>query len=104
MENKGHIFNASFYTEPAYRQQWEGWLHDVLIPRVSGIVAGIVTEVFLVQSDVNEGMLVYSVQFRCSTADELETLKRETEPVFNDFRMQFGERVTNFNSVLKKLF
>ena len=103
MKDKKYIFNASFYTTPDYRHQWEEWLNKVLVPFVSERVPESEYEVFEVLSDVNQDMLVFSVQFRCSTNDQLDYIRKETVPVFYDFRVKFGERVTNFNSVLNKL-
>lgn len=103
MKNKKYIFNASFYTTPDYRIQWQEWLTKELFPFVTERVPESETEVFEVLSEVNQDMLVFSVQFRCSTNDQLDLIQRETVPVFNDFRAKFGERVTNFNSVLNKI-
>lgn len=103
MKEKKYIFNASFYTTPDYRHEWEKWLNQELVPFVSECVPDSETEVFEVLSEVNQDMLVFSVQFRCSRNDQLTLIQKETVPVFNDFRAKFGERVTNFNSVLNKI-
>jgi hypothetical protein len=103
MKQKRYIFNASFYVTPDYRPQWEEWLNNELFPFVSKKVPESETEVFEVFSDVNQDLLVFSVQFRCNTPVQVDTLKNETISVFNDFRAKFGERVTNFNSILNKI-
>ena len=103
MKNKKHIFNASFYTTPEYRAQWEEWLKQELFPIVSERVPESDAEIFEVLSNVNQDMLVFSVQFRCHTRGQLDLLEQATVPVFNEFRARFGERVTNFNSVLNKI-
>jgi len=103
MNNKRHIFNASFYTTEEYRSDWEAWLDEVFFPFVLEQVPGSSKEIFEVESDVNQEMLVFSVQIRCSTPAELKTLQQESAPVFSRFRARFGESITNFNSVLIKI-
>ncbi len=103
MKERKHIFNASFYTTPAYHAQWQEWLHAEFIPAATGIVPGVTTEVFEVHSAINEGMLIFSVQFGCTTLEELAKLEKGTEPVLENFKQKFGEQVTNFNSVLKQI-
>lgn len=103
MENQRYIFNASFYTTPSHRKQWEEWLNRELLPFVSEILPQVKSEVFEVLSSVNNDMLVFSVQFRCATPTELEVIQQKTTAVFEDFKKQFGERVTNFNSILNKI-
>ncbi len=101
-ENK-YIFNASFYATPEHREQWKEWLYNEFLPAVNNDIPGLETEVFEVLSAVNNDMLVFSVQLRCSNIEELKTIQLKTIPVFKSFKIQFGERVTNFNSVLKKI-
>ncbi|WP_016777842.1 DUF4286 family protein [Anaerophaga thermohalophila] len=103
MKSKGYIFNASFYTTPKYRGEWEVWLEEELFPFVKQLLPTIEREVFEVFSDANQGMQVLSVQFRCSSGEELELIRQKTNPVFESFRHKFGERITNFNSILSKI-
>jgi hypothetical protein len=103
MEQKEYIFNASFYTSPKYRDEWEVWLEEELFPFVKQLVPTTEGEVFEVFSDANQGMQVLSVQFRCSGREELELIRQKTNPVFESFRHKFGERITNFNSILSKI-
>ncbi len=101
--DKRHIFNASFYTTENYRAKWRKWLDQEFFPFVAGEVPDSEKEIFEVQSDVNQDMLVFAVQIRCSTAIQLKSLQQETVKVFKDFRARFGERAINFNSVLIKI-
>jgi hypothetical protein len=103
MKSKGYIFNASFYTTPKCRGEWEVWLEEELFPFVKQLLPTIEREVFEVFSDANQGMQVLSVQFRCSSGEELELIRQKTNPVFESFRHKFGERITNFNSILSKI-
>lgn len=103
MTSKRNIFNASFYTTEDFRADWEAWLQETFFPFVAEQVPGSSREVFEVESDVNQEMLVFSVQIRCSTPAELKALQQESVPVFSEFRVRFGETVTNFNSVLIKI-
>jgi len=100
---KGYIFNASFYVNPDQYTQWRDWLDQRLFPFVEKIVPGLRFQVFEVLSEVNQGMLVFSVQFQCSDKEQLERIQNETLPVFEEFRMQFGEQVTHFNSILSRI-
>jgi hypothetical protein len=103
MNDKRHIFNASFYTTENYQAEWRKWLDEIFLPFVTEQVPDSEQEIFEVQSEVNQGMLVFAVQIRCSSPGQLETLQKESVSVFNDFRSRFGERVANFNSVLIKI-
>jgi hypothetical protein len=103
MNNKRYIFNASFYTTETYQAEWRKWLDETFFPFVTEQVPDSDQEIFEVQSEVNQGMLVFAVQIRCSTSAQLETLQKESVSVFNEFRARFGERIANFNSVLIKI-
>ncbi|MFO8000353.1 MAG: DUF4286 domain-containing protein [Marinilabilia sp.] len=103
MQPKAYIFNASFYTTPPYRPQWENWLYKIFFPFVSDLAPDVKTEVFEVLSEINQDMYIFSVQLRCSSYEELKTIQKMTAPVFDEFKQRFGETVTNFNSVLNKI-
>lgn len=103
MNTRRYIFNASFFTSPEHRSDWENWLYEIFFPFISEINPDVESEVFEVLSDVNQDMLVFSVQMRCATQQELKTLEQETTPIFNEFRQTFGETATNFNSVLNRI-
>ncbi len=103
MNDKRYIFNASFYTTENYQSEWRKWLDEIFLPFVDDQVPDSEHEIFEVQSDVNKDMLVFAVQIRCSTPEQLEVLQKELSTVFNNFRARFGERIANFNSVLIKI-
>ncbi|MFW6389212.1 MAG: DUF4286 family protein [Marinilabiliaceae bacterium] len=103
MHTRRYILNASFFTSPEHRSNWENWLYQKFFPFISKINPEVESEVFEVLSDVNQDMLVFSVQMRCATQNELKTLEQQTTPIFNEFRQTFGETATNFNSILNKI-
>ncbi len=103
MNNKRYIFNASFYTTENYQSEWKKWIDEVFFPFVVGQVPDSDQEVFEVQSEVNQDMLVFAVQIRCSSPGQLDKLQKESVSLFNEFRARFGERIANFNSVLIKI-
>jgi hypothetical protein len=98
-----YIFNASFYTTPSHQPEWEEWLHKEFLPAARALIPQIQTEIFEVLSDINNEMLIFSVQIRCTSQTELKTIQKNTVPLFSDFKHRFGERATNFNSVLNKI-
>ena len=103
MTVKRYIFNASFYTSHEIRPKWESWLYEKFLPFISEINPEVETEVFEVLSDVNQDMLVFAVQMRCATQEELQHIDEQSAPIFNAFREEFGENGTHFNSVLNKI-
>ncbi len=103
MSTRRYIFNASFFTSPEHRSNWETWLHRHFLPFIADINPEVESEVFEVLSDVNQDMLVFSVQMRCATQQEIKTLEQETTPIFDEFKQTFGENATNFNSILNKI-
>ena len=103
MSARRYIFNASFFTSPELRSDWERWLYNNFFPFISKINQEVESEVFEVLSDVNQDMLVFSVQMRCATQQEIKALEQETTPIFDEFKQTFGENATNFNSVLNKI-
>ncbi|SFE32341.1 DUF4286 family protein [Thermophagus xiamenensis] len=102
MPNK-YIFNVSFYMDPSYFSKWESWIERELFPLAGHLNPGNSHEVFEVLSGVNQGMKVFSVQFICKDEFQLDRLQKGLIPLFNLFKQQFGEEVTYFESVLKKV-
>ena len=103
METKRYILNTSFFTSPEQHADWNTWLYQRFFPFISKINPEVETEVFEVLSDVNQDMLVFSVQMRCATQQEIKSLEKETTSIFSEFKRTFGETATHFNSFLNKI-
>jgi hypothetical protein len=97
------VFNTSFYVSELHDLQWEQWLRMHMIPAVEETFPGLTFEIFEVVSVSAAGSSVYSVQWRCVDAEQTEAVDSCVADLLADLTKHFGEGVTHFSSVMKKL-
>jgi hypothetical protein len=83
--------------------QWEQWLRMEMIPMVERAIPGLTFEIFEVVSISGDSNRVYSVQWRCMDVEQTQAVDSCVADLLADLTKQFGEGVTHFSSVMKKL-
>lgn len=97
------VFNTSFYVVDLYQKKWEQWLHFEMIPAVGKTIPGLAVEIFEMVSVHSGNSRVFSVQWRCSDVAQTENLDSCIAELLAGLTSQFGEKVTHFSSIMKKL-
>lgn len=97
------VFNTSFYVSELHDLQWEQWLRMEMIPTVERAFPGLTFEIFEVVSVSTDSNNVYSVQWRCIDAEQTHAVDSCVADLLAGLTKQFGEGVTHFSSVMKKL-
>lgn len=74
-----------------------------MIPAVKGSMPGMEAEVFEVVSVSQENNTLFSVQWRCANDVQVQNLDEYIAGLLASLPKQFGEQVTHFSSIMKKL-
>ncbi len=97
------IFNTSFYVSDLHCRQWEQWLEFELFSAIALKFPGLTHEVFEIVSVNSGNNKVFSVQWRCLDLNQTQELNSFMVDLLGHLTKQFGEEVTHFNSIMKKI-
>lgn len=83
--------------------QWKQWLEFEMFSAIALKFPGLTHEVFEIVSVNSGNNKVFSVQWRCLNANQAKELDSCVADLLGHLTKQFGEEVTHFSSIMKKI-
>ena len=97
-----YIFNVSFYVNPLFEERWFAWFKECFADNT--FPADINNpEVFEIISETPGDFMVFSAQWKCPSMEDLAELDEFMASYLQQLPHLFGEEITHFSSVLKRI-